>query len=506
MDEGVFGWWVVLGCAWLLISSVINGYPVEDIIVGLRGQPKVSFRQFAGYIDVDVKAGRSLFYYFVEAQHTPQQKPLTLWLNGGISLSLSSFRDFVHYAEFLDTHDIQAQAALLLVVVPSQNWDHSTPGVMVEHFERIQTHGTKVQFIFQDNTSNLLFVESPAGVGWSYSNMASDYTTGDAHTAKDMHVFLMRWLKKFPEYKTRDLFLTGESYAGHYIPQLAVLLLSHSEHSKGFKFNVKGVAIGNPLLKLDRDIPATYEYFWSHGMISDEIGLTIMKECDLVYYSFVSHHNVSEACISAIARANQVVGDYIDNYDVILDVCYPSIVEQDPPCHCRAFAAVPHVERELRLRKMFYSVGYPSAIWATKTSIGVDVCMSYERRFYFNLPEVQKALHANRTNLPYAWSMCSSGDQDSVVPRLGSRTLMRELAHDLKLRITVSYGTWFHKGQVGGWQIEYGNLLTLATVRGAAHMVPYAQPSRALHLFSTFVHGRRLPNNTRPSIDNIDYS
>lgn len=30
--------------------------------------------------------------------------------------------------------------------------------------------------------SNLLFVESPAGVGWSYSNTSSDYTIGDDAT------------------------------------------------------------------------------------------------------------------------------------------------------------------------------------------------------------------------------------------------------------------------------------------------------------------------------------
>jgi serine carboxypeptidase-like clade 2 len=41
-------------------------------------------------------------------------------------------------------------------------------------------------------------------------------------------------------------------------------------------------------------------------------------------------------------------------------------------------------------------------------SLGVDVCMTSERHFYFNLPNVQKALHANRTNFPYDWSMCSS--------------------------------------------------------------------------------------------------
>jgi len=41
-----------------------------------------------------------------------------------------------------------------------------------------------------------------------------------------------------------------------------------------------------------------------------------------------------------------------------------------------------------------------------------------------------------------------SGDQDSVVPLLGSRTLIRELAHELQFKITVPYGAWFHKGQV----------------------------------------------------------
>ncbi|XP_023536321.1 serine carboxypeptidase-like 42 [Cucurbita pepo subsp. pepo] len=470
---GFDGVLLVLGFFWLLSSGGgrVEGFPSEDLVLRLPGQPPVGFKQYAGYVDVDVKNGRSLFYYFVEAEQQPEIKPLTLWLNGGPGCSSVGGGAFTELGPFYPTGD---------------------------------GRGLRTNPMSWNKASNLLFVESPAGVGWSYSNTSSDYDCGDASAARDMHMFMMNWYEKFPLFKARALYLTGESYAGHYIPQLAIALLDHNEKSSSFKFNIKGVAIGNPLLKLDRDVPASYEFYWSHGMISDEIGLTIMNECDFEDYTFSSPHNVTHSCNEAISIANHIVGNYINYYDVILDVCYPSIVEQ-----------------ELRLKKM-----------ATKISLGVDVCMTMERRFYFNLPEVQKALHANRTKLPYSWSMCSSlinysdtdgnidilpllkriienripvwvfsGDQDSVVPLLGSRTLVRELAHDMKFKITVPYGTWFHKGQVGGWAIEYGNLLTFATVRGAAHMVPYAQPSRALHLFSSFIRGRRLPNSTRPSIE-----
>jgi hypothetical protein len=89
-----------------------------------------------------------------------------------------------------------------------------------------------------------------------------------------MYRFLLGWYKKFPEYISRALFLTGESYSGrkhfelqvlfyicmcissnlwplllinknvgHYIPQLTDLLLTHNDKSTGFRFNIKGVAV-----------------------------------------------------------------------------------------------------------------------------------------------------------------------------------------------------------------------------------------------------------------------
>ncbi|KAJ0935745.1 putative carboxypeptidase D [Helianthus annuus] len=80
-------------------------------------------------------------------------------------------------------------------------------------------------------------------VGFSYSNTSSDYTTDDVQTAKDSYTFLINWLERFPEYKTRDFYITGESYAGHYVPQLAQLVLQNNKITNQTVINLKGIAI-----------------------------------------------------------------------------------------------------------------------------------------------------------------------------------------------------------------------------------------------------------------------
>lgn len=69
----------------LTLLSNVDSLPVQeaDKITSLPGQPQVTFKQYSGYITVDEKQRRSLFYYFVEAQTDPASKPLVLWLNGG---------------------------------------------------------------------------------------------------------------------------------------------------------------------------------------------------------------------------------------------------------------------------------------------------------------------------------------------------------------------------------------------------------------------------------------
>jgi len=56
----------------------------SDKVKTLPGQPKgVNFDQYAGYVTVDSKTRRKLFYYFVESPLNSSTKPLVLWLNGG---------------------------------------------------------------------------------------------------------------------------------------------------------------------------------------------------------------------------------------------------------------------------------------------------------------------------------------------------------------------------------------------------------------------------------------
>lgn len=96
--------------------------------------------------------------------------------------------------------------------------------------------------------ANILFLESPAGVGFSYTNTSSDLKdSGDERTGKlnqtlqifyfcffkcfrfflddlcwqiffqaagDALRFLIRWFERFPQYKYRDFYIAGESYAG----------------------------------------------------------------------------------------------------------------------------------------------------------------------------------------------------------------------------------------------------------------------------------------------------
>ncbi|KAI9153744.1 hypothetical protein LWI28_015875 [Acer negundo] len=428
-------------------------YLIAELITALPGQPaNVSFKQHSGYINVtDAHNGstRALFYYFVQAQSPdPVSLPLTLWLNGGPGCSSLGFGAFMEHGPFQ----------------PGKN------GILLRN---------------------------------KYSwNLAEDNLR-----------FIVKWLEEFPQYKDSDFFLTGESYAGHYIPQLASLLMEYNKRPNIIRpIKLKAIALGNPLLDLDISV-LSGEYLWSHGAISDKTLRLEKKVCnDSKYLHEFVHKQRSQECNNVFKRVSDEVGDDTDRTNLLSPLCLSASFTQQ-------FKAMgKHGELHTKMARRGIQVG--------------DPCLGDRILNYLNQPQVQKALHANTTHLPYHWDFCSgplvyqddsfeiniiplisnlimqgipillySGDQDTKIPLTQTRIIANILAKELKRLPFTTYANWYDKNQVGGWSQSFGRLrdgknvtyLTFATVRGAAHEVPFTSPSQALTLFRSFLAGSPLP-------------
>jgi len=72
--------------------------------------------------------------------------------------------------------------------------------------------------------SNVVYIDQPVGTGFSKAGI-SDYVVNEKGVAKDFYIFLIGFLNKYPEFIKRPIYITGESYAGHYIPAITAYLL-----------------------------------------------------------------------------------------------------------------------------------------------------------------------------------------------------------------------------------------------------------------------------------------
>lgn len=123
------------------------------------------------------------------------------------------------------------------------SWNNGTINCIVNVLDQLLP-GSLLTALDLWTVANVLFLESPAGVGFSYSNTTSDYTDrGDKNTAVDSYTFLVNWLERFPQYKKRDLYIAGENYAGHYAPQLAYTIITRNNSTDQPRINLKGIAV-----------------------------------------------------------------------------------------------------------------------------------------------------------------------------------------------------------------------------------------------------------------------
>ncbi|XP_077218185.1 serine carboxypeptidase-like 33 isoform X2 [Tasmannia lanceolata] len=324
----------------------------SDRVINLPGQPSnPPLSQFSGYINVNQERGRNLFYWFFEAQTNPIKKPLLLWLNGGPGCSSIGY-------------GAAAELGPLRVKKDGVGLDYNKYAWNTE--------------------ANLLFVESPVGVGFSYTKTPSDLTKfDDGFVAEDAYNFVMNWLKKFPQYQTHDFYLSGESYAGHYVPQLAELVYDRNKDRKNYPFiNLKGFMVGNPLTEDFYDTKGLVEFAWSHAVISDQVYERVSEICDFRLF------NWTKECIDVMEVVYHQYHD-IDIYNIYAPKCFNNVGSLSA-------AHVDNPHAKVQRKRLRILAGY-------------DPCFSKYTEEYFNRVDVQKSIHANVTgNISGKWTVCNN--------------------------------------------------------------------------------------------------
>ncbi|XP_073304980.1 serine carboxypeptidase-like 27 [Primulina huaijiensis] len=451
-----------------LCQCYYNAEQENDKITSLPGQPaNVEFDQYSGYVTVNEEAGRALFYWLTEApfRRGPESKPLLLWLNGGPGCSSIGYGAVQEIGPFNINPDGKSLS------LNRYTWSH---------------------------LANLLFLESPSGTGFAYSNTSSDlYTSGDQRTAEESYIFLLKWFERFPQYKYRDFYISGESYAGHYGPQLAQII---NEKNKGVEnpvINLKGFLLGNILMEDRYDYKGMFDHWWINGLISDSTYQLLNDTC-----SSSTPVHPSADCQKSLDLATQEKGN-IDQESIFT-----------PPCSNKSSSQMRLLGG--RHRPLLFKA--------------YDPCTESYSRVYFNLPQVQKAFHANTTGIPYPWVACSdilydnwndeartilpiyreliaaglriwifTGNADSVVPVPSTRYALNAL----NLPVVIKWYPWYISKKVGGWSQVYEGL-TYVIVNGAGHQVPLHRPNEALILIKSFLENIPMPPGISPLLETTD--
>ncbi|CAI5454106.1 unnamed protein product [Caenorhabditis angaria] len=121
---------------------------------------------------------------------------------------------------------------------------------------------------------SVVYIESPTPVGFSYSTKDS-HPVDDQGTADDYKAILL-FLEEYPKFRNHEIFLTGVSYAGMYIPMLVKKII---ERNQILNINLKGIAIGAASLCDKLSIKARFEYSYTHGFLDEEKYQNILRGC-----------------------------------------------------------------------------------------------------------------------------------------------------------------------------------------------------------------------------------
>ncbi|GAB5364640.1 hypothetical protein AAMO2058_000987100 [Amorphochlora amoebiformis] len=359
--------------------------------------------------------------------------------------------------------------------------------------------------------ANVLYVEMPTGVGFSFSSDPEAYANiTDDQAAFESHEFLRAFFKVFNQFKSNPFFVTGESYGGHYVPNLMDALIDED-----LGLNIQGFLVGNPGINSDWyynvDEFAFVTFLWSHGLIPADEYVKANNACGWNQFYVDCQRDFthpSQACITATEQALRHLPTPLDFYDVLAPTCH-SVESEDSDEALPAFENISlpflrHLERKFNL---------------DTTQRPYNPCLSKLSPEYVNQNEVLEAIHA-KTNrrrewpsLPSGWSYNQgslgekkdiaklfprffnerpkwkiwivSGTADSAVPFIGTERWIGCLN-----RTRISYKAWYLKGDVGGMVSQYDRL-TFVTVKGCGHTIPTYCPDKGFAFFANYLNASK---------------
>jgi cathepsin A (carboxypeptidase C) len=153
------------------------------------------------------------------------------------------------------------------------------------------------------NHANVLFLDQPVGVGYSYSDSGS--VDNSPAAAEDVHAFLQLFTARYGKYRDNDLHISGESYAGTYLPHIAHVI--HSENKKKStslaplpKLNFKSVMIGNGLSEPATQFASVPEYACDspYAVYKDPNG----PECEGLRSKMARCEKLAETCYRYVSN------------------------------------------------------------------------------------------------------------------------------------------------------------------------------------------------------------
>ncbi|CAD5116107.1 DgyrCDS5033 [Dimorphilus gyrociliatus] len=419
----------------LIKSTGKSDWTKSDEIINLPGlSVKPSFRQYSGFLNID--KGKYFHYWFVESQRNPAKDPVILWLNGGPGCS-------------------------------------SVIGLLTENGPfRLMDNGKNLTINNEswNKIANVVYLESPAGVGFSFSENEK-YVTNDDQTAKDNLAAVLIFFQRFPYFRHNDFYVMGESYAGIYIPMLANLLLKEPN------VNFKGVAIGNGAVDVTSLGTSVIEFLYSHGVIGSSqysqvtklcCGSTPIRYCNIT----ISKTPACKKMVDFIQSRFHDSG--LDPYN-LYDVC----AYKDK----KDVNGLPCVDPR-PARKYFSSYAVRKSLNMPEKSLWDGPCsqrLNYTGQTSTVRGYVTNLVKAKKRVLIYA------GDSDMMCNWLGNLWFVESLGY----KEIEPNRPWFYKDPKFGKQIAgfatIFNGIDFVTVKGSGHFVPQDKPLQAYTMFARYL-------------------